>query len=262
MSDETPGSEVLCERRGGIAILTLNRPHVRNAMSTALRMRFWELASELREDDSIRVLVVTGVGAKAFSTGGDLKERDQLTEEQFLAQRARSCSRALLHYPKPTIAAINGDALGGGLELALVCDFRIASEEARFGSPEVKRGIFPGSGATSLLAGLVGVAKAKELVLTGKLISAREAFQMGLVGQVVPAPQLLEVALALAEELAANAPLALRQAKMVIEQSPGLSMDVAMQLENEAWTRCLYSEDRKEGIRAFNEKRSPRFMGR
>ncbi len=262
MIDEVAGNEVVGDQRGHVGILTLNRPHVRNAMNTALRHRFWKLVAEFRDSDDIRVVLITGAGTRAFSAGGDLKERDSLSEEQFLAQRARSCSKALVHYPKPVIAAVNGDALGGGLELALFCDFRIASEDARFGCPEIKRGIFPGSGATSLLARLVGITRAKELIFTGKLVSAAEALEMGLVGEVVPASDLMERSMSLAEEIACNAPIALRQAKMVIEESIALPTNLALRLEDEAWTRCLYSEDRKEGIRAFNEKRPPRFTGR
>lgn len=262
MTEETPESLVLCERRDAIAILTLNRPHVRNAMSTPLRIRFRQLVAELRDDPSIRVIIITGAGDKAFSTGADLKERDRLTEEGFISQRALSCAKAMIRYPKPVIAALNGDTIAGGFELAIACDFRIAAEEARFGLLEVKRGIFPGSGATALLPRLIGVARAKELILTGRLISAQQALEMGLVGQLLPRSEVMDAAMSLAEELAAGPPLAIQQAKMVIELSDGMPLEASLQLANEAWNRCLHSEDRKEGIRAFVEKRPPNFTGR
>lgn len=262
MTEPAEGQEVLFCREDAVAVVTFNRPHASNAMNNALRHRFISLMHEIRRDDRVRVVVLTGAGDRAFSAGGDLKERDGLSTAELLAQREFSCSRALFRYPKPLVAAINGDAVGGGFEVAMFCDIRVAAEHARFGLPEVRRGILPGGGGTSLLPRLIGLARAKELILTGRLITAREACEAGFLHAVVSGDQVLAKALAYARLLAANAPLALRQAKMVMEESLGLPADSALLLENEAWNRCLFSEDRKEGIRAFVEKRAPQFTGR
>lgn len=253
---------VLVERDGAVGIVTLNRPAALNAMDNALRARFRAVSDELEADRSVRAVVVTGAGERAFSTGADLKERDTMDAAGLFEQRTASVSKIVLAMRTPTVAAIHGYALGGGMELALACDLRVADETAVFGLPEVQRGFFPGGGACVLLARAVGPGRAKELILTANRLDAREAQAWGLLNRLVPEGAALETAVSLARQIAANAPLGVSQAKMVIDRALGLDLGTALALENEAWTRCLHSADRAEGIRAFVERRPPVFTGR
>jgi enoyl-CoA hydratase/carnithine racemase len=208
-------------------------------------------------------VVITGAGDKAFCAGADLKERARMSaaEVHGFHRGLREALGAIEAAPQPVIAAINGAALGGGLELALACDLRVAAEAAQLGLPEVSLGIIPGAGGTQRLARLVGVGRAKDLVLTARRIGAAEALAMGLVTRVAPAGRLLDDALALAAEVARNAPISLRQAKRAIDGGLHLPLEEALDLENRLYQDCLGTKDRVEALRAFAEKRPPVFTG-
>ena len=252
---------VLCQVDGQVATLTLNRPAVMNAMCVALRERFLERVETLERDPKVWVVIITGAGERAFSAGADLKERNTMSGQAQTEMRRISCGRTVLNMRKPTIAAVNGFALGGGCELALACDLRVAAEEAVFGLTEVRVGILPGGGGTQLLPRLIGATRAKEMIYTARRISAPEADRFGLVNAVVPRSELLSRARELADAICANAPLSVRQSKLAIDAGLDADLSTGLIIENEAYTRVLLSSDREEGIRAFNEKRPPRFTG-
>ena len=263
MAAGSPPEEVRVERGdGGVVRVTLDRPQAKNALSRAVNLELRRLAVELGQDRDVRAVVLTGAGG-AFSSGADLKERRGVAAADTgpYVDAIAGAITAWAEMPRPTIAALSGVALGGGLELALACDFRIAVEEAVMGLSEVRLGIMPGAGGTQRLARLVGVARAKELVMTGRRIDAQRALEIGLVGRVVPAAQLMAAADELAGELAACAPLSLAMAKQAIDQGIGLPLDQALALERRCYDVTLRSEDRNEGLRAFAEKRPPRFTG-
>jgi len=263
MAAGSPPEEVRVERGdGGVVRVTLDRPQAKNALSRAVNLELRRLAVELGQDRDVRAVVLTGAGG-AFSAGADLKERRGVAAADTgpYVDAIAGAITAWAEMPRPTIAALSGVALGGGLELALACDFRIAVEEAVMGLSEVRLGIMPGAGGTQRLARLVGVARAKELVMTGRRIDAQRALEIGLVGRVVPAAQLMAAADELAGELAACAPLSLAMAKQAIDQGIGLPLDQALALERRCYDVTLRSEDRNEGLRAFAEKRPPRFTG-
>jgi enoyl-CoA hydratase/carnithine racemase len=209
------------------------------------------------------VVVLTGAGDRAFCAGADLKERARMTAEEVHGFHAgiRDALLRVERAPQPFVAAINGAALGGGLELALACDLRVAADGAELGLPEVSLGIIPGAGGTARLPRLVGVARAKDLVLTARRIGAAEALAMGLVSRIAPAARLQAEALALAEQIARNAPISLRQAKRALEEGFHLPLEEALALENRLYQDCLASKDRVEALRAFAEKRPPAFTG-
>jgi enoyl-CoA hydratase len=252
---------VLCQVDGRVATLTLNRPAVLNAMGGTLRERFLELVEALERDPEVWVIIITGAGERAFSAGADLKERNTMTAQAQVEMRRISCGRVVLNMRKPTIAAVNGYALGGGFELALACDLRVAAEEAVFGLTEVRVGILPGGGGTQLLPRLIGATRAKEMIYTAKRISAAEAERFGLLNAVVPRAELMTKARELADAICANAPLSIRQSKLAIDAGLNTDLRTGLTIENEAYTRVILSNDREEGIRAFNEKRPPRFSG-
>ncbi len=252
---------VLCQVDGQVATLTLNRPAVMNAMSVALRERFLERVEALERDPDVWVVIITGAGERAFSAGADLKERNTMSGQAQTEMRRIYSGRTVLNMRKPTIAAVNGFALGGGCELALACDLRVAAEEAVFGLTEVRVGILPGGGGTQLLPRLIGATRAKEMIYTARRISAAEADRFGLVNAVVPRAELLSRARELADAICANAPLSVRQSKLAIDAGLDADLSTGLIIENEAYTRVLLSSDREEGIRAFNEKRPPRFTG-
>lgn len=256
------GSPVLLERRGAIALLTLNRPHVLNAMNTAMGLRLGELLDEMSEDATIRVVVLTGAGDRAFCAGGDLKERQGMTPEQWTRQHRifeRSHHR-LRNLRKPVFAAVNGVAVGGGCEMAMSTDFLIASEHARFGQPEVTRGIMPGAGGTQLLPRFLPRGLAFQLLLTGELISAADAHRWGLVNQVVPQDELMSEAMGLAERIAANSPAAVQQAKRAARMGLELPLEAGIEAEIECYQRMVDHPDRYEGVDAYNERRTPTFL--
>jgi enoyl-CoA hydratase len=252
------------EAADGVAVVTLDRPDVLNAMNDAMRRELTRCFEGLVTDEQVRVIVVTGAGTRAFSAGADVREFvEPLVPVRFREQRRRVEFRQVMdRCPQPLIAAINGWALGGGLELALACDIRVAAADARLGLTETALGIIPGGGGTQRLPRLVGRGRALELILTGTRIDAAEALRIGLVERVVPAGQALAGATELARELAARAPLAVRYAKEAVVKGLELTLADGLRLENDLSTLLRTTEDRIEGARAFLEKRPPRWTGR
>jgi enoyl-CoA hydratase len=257
-------SAVLLERRGHLGILTLNRPEALNAIDSALIAGLQQACEALAADDQVFAVLVRAAGERAFCVGADLKERRTLDLPATTRLRARLVRsfRSLNALPMPTIAAVQGHALGGGFELALCCDLIVAADDARFGLPEATLGIIPGGGGTQLLPRLIGKSQAKLLIFTGRRFDAAEAERLGLVTQVVPRAALESSARALAEEIAANAPISLRQAKKAIDGGFHLDLDSAFAWEAEAYNATLLSEDRLEGLAAFAERRKPVYRGR
>jgi enoyl-CoA hydratase/carnithine racemase len=257
-------AEFLDERRGSTELWTINGEKRRNAISRAALTEFEERVARVSKDHSTRAVVLTGAGDRAFCAGADLKERVGMSDgdvRSFLGQLGRTL-RALELSDCVFIAALNGAALGGGTELALACDFRVAAPTAELGLTEVQLGIIPGGGGTQRLPRLVGPARAKDLILTGRRINAAEALAIGLVQRLAPEGRLLEVAFGLAEQVAANAPLAVAAAKHAVDEGLALRLDDALALEHRHYETVLASEDRLEGLAAFAAKRPPQFRGR
>ena len=252
-------TRVIVEEQDGVAVVTLNRPDVLNALDTALLRELETAFGSLHS----RAVVLTGAG-RAFSTGADLKERADLDETAWRAHHEvlERAFAAVREHSSPTIAAVEGYALAGGLELALSCDLVVVGSDALLGLPEVRRGIIPGGGGTQLLPRLIGTGRAKDLVFTGRPIDAATAERYGLVARVVPPGLARQVALALADEIGRNAPLAVRAAKRAIDGGVGRPLADALGVELDAYWTCIASEDRREGIRAFVERRDPHFEGR
>lgn len=255
---------VLVEREGHLAHLILNRPEVLNAIDNRLATELGAAAEELARDPETWVIIFRGAGGRAFSAGADLKARRDMTPEQWGAQRQlfRGMFEQLRAIPQPVIAAVHGYALGGGTELAMLADMIVAADTAVFGLTEVSLGIIPGGGGTQNLARLIGRGRAKELIFAARRIPADEALRLGLVNRVVPRADLLPTTVALAEEIMRNSPFAVRQAKWAIDRGVDLPLDEGFLREHEAYLRAIASDDRREGIAAFNEKRPPRFTGR
>lgn len=249
---------------GFIATVTLNRPELMNAMNTAMGEDLLACFRQLNEEPALRAVVFTGAGDRAFCAGGDLKERNDMTDAVWRAQHVifETAAFTVLRCPVPVIAAIEGFALAGGCELALLSDFIVASETAVFGLPETTLGIFPGIGGTQLMPRVLGAPLAKELIFTGRRMKAEEARAAGLVNHLVPAGQARPRALALAETIARNGPVAVRQAKKAIMAGLDHDLESAINLAIEAYNVTVETEDRLEGVRAFNEKRKPQFKGR
>jgi enoyl-CoA hydratase len=251
------------ELADGIATITLNRPAVHNAMNERMREELTVCFGELVRSEDARVVVVTGTGERAFSAGADIREfvAPQVPVKFRDGRRRVDFRAAMDRCPQPIIAAIRGFALGGGLELALACDIRIAGEDSQLGLTEVNLAIIPGGGGTQRLPRLVGRGKALEMILTGARIDAREALRIGLVERVVPATEVLSSAQALARALAEKAPVALRYAKEAVVKGLGLPLEDGLRLENDLATLLRTTDDRIEGAKAFLEKRKPRFTG-
>jgi len=247
----------------GIATITLNRPAVHNAMNERMREELTACFGELARAEDARVIIVTGTGERAFSAGADIREFvAPQVPVRFRDSRRRVDFRAAMdRCPQPIIAAIRGFALGGGLELALACDIRIAGEDSQLGLTEVNLAIIPGGGGTQRLPRLVGRGKALEMILTGARVDAREALRIGLVERVVPATEVLSSAQALARTLAEKAPVALRYAKEAVVKGLGVPLEDGLRLENDLATLLRTTDDRVEGAKAFLEKRKPRFTG-
>ena len=251
--------------RPHLLLLTLNRPEVGNAMNTQMGVDLLHLWNSLIvEPGDVRCVVMTGAGGKIFCAGGDLKQRRGMTDAQWQAQhlmfeRGRD---ALLECPIPIIAAVNGHAFGGGCEKVLACDFAYAASTARFGLPEVTLGIMPGAGGTQFLPRVAGERRAKEVILTGKPFTAQEAFAWNVVNKVCEPDTLMDEVFATAEAICANAPMSIRQAKKAMHH--GLQMDIrnGLMFEIESYDRLAKSEDRREGVLAFNEKRKPDWQGK
>jgi enoyl-CoA hydratase len=252
---------VIVEYDGPVAIVTLNRPQQLNALSYGLVKDLSLAMQALDEDDNVRVIIVTG-GEKVFAAGADIKEMADLGPFDDPVRDRLAFRDRINEISKPVIAAVSGFALGGGCELAMSCDIIIASETARFGQPEVNLGIIPGSGGTQRLARTVGKYRAMEMVLSGEFLSASDAERLGLVSRAVPVELLLEEARALAKKIAAKPLLAVKAAKKAVLKSANTSLDDGLDYERESFYVLLASEDRKEGMKAFLEKRKPDFKGK
>jgi methylglutaconyl-CoA hydratase len=250
-------------QENGIAIVTLNRPEAANALSTALLSELSALLGDLAFRKDVRVVIVTGAGEKVFCAGADLKERAGMNETEVRKTVAliRETINQVEQLPQPVIAALNGSAFGGGLELALACDIRVAVDTAQLGLTETSLGIIPGAGGTQRLPRLIGIGKAKELIFTAKRITTQEAAQIGLVEYVVPRAQLMEKALEIATQIAANAPIAVRQAKLAVNRSLDVDLVTGLRLEQMAYEVTIPTKDRLEGLQAFKEKRKPVYKG-
>ncbi len=260
-----PASSLRVDIENHIATVVIDRPQAMNAIDPETAEALTNAFARIAGDDAIRAAVLTGAGGRAFSAGADLKKTLDLTNpyaaQVFTGAGDRSFT-AVLDCDKPLIAAVNGIALGGGLELALACDIRLAAPEARFGLPEVKVGTIPGAGGTQRLPRMIGSSDAMLMLLTGDTIDAAEALRLGLISRVMPAGELLSEAVALARRIAANAPLSVRAVKRLARSGREMHLGDALQLERFVWGMLRDTEDRKEGRRAFAEKRSPHFVGR
>jgi len=251
-------------REGHIAIISFNRPEALNAINTQMAREMPALLQELELDREVFCAILTAEGDRAFCVGADLKERKNMSKDDIRKQRALfvKAFTAVALFPKPLVAAVTGHALGGGCEFAMCCDFIIASEKATFGLPEVGLAIIPAGGGTQLMPRIIGRAKAKELIFTGRRISAEEAYRLGLVNYVVQPEELMKKTMEIMREISKNGPIALQQAKRSINLGLELDLNTALALEAECYNVCLNTEDRDEGLRAFNEKRKPVYRGR
>lgn len=250
---------------GGVLVVTLNRPESANAMNTQMGMDMKDLWSGFYVDQAgINCIVLTGAGDRAFCAGGDLKERNNMTDEQWLRQHAlfEQALWALMECPIPIIAAVNGAAYGGGCEFAVAVDFAYAARSARFALTEVTLGIHPGAMGTQNLPRAAGVRRAKEIILTGLPFSAEQALEWGVINKLCEDGALMDDVLVTARRIASNAPLAVRQAKKSITMATQLDLKAGYAFELESYNRLVPTEDRREGVRAYNEKRKPEFKGR
>ena len=255
--EEVDMTNILLEKKGYIAVATINRPKALNALNSEVLSDLDELVATVKADDEIRALVITGSGEKAFVAGADIGEMSTLTKEGGTAfgKHGNDVFRAIETLPIPTIAAVNGFALGGGCELSMACDIRICADTAVFGQPETGLGITPGFGGTQRLARLVSPGMAKQLIYTAKNIKADEAYRIGLVNAVYPLEELMPAAEKLAETIAKNAPIAVRACKKAINDGLQVDMDKAIAIEEKLFGSCFQSADQIEGMSAFLEKR-------
>jgi len=254
---------VLYTVENGVAWITLNRPEAANALSVTLLNELQQLLRELKFAKNVRTVIVTGSGEKVFCAGADLKERAGMNETEVRQTVAliRDTINAFEQLPQPVICALNGSAFGGGLELALACDIRVAADHALLGLTETSLAIIPGAGGTQRLPRLVGVGKAKELIFTAKRISATEALDIGLVEHVVPREQLLAKANELAQQIAQNGPIAVVQAKLAINRGLDVDLATGLKIEQMAYEVTIPTKDRLEALAAFKEKRKPVYKG-
>ena len=254
---------ITIEKRGAVALLTINRPDKLNALNMKVHEEGVAALDALKSDDSVRVVVLTGSGEKAFIAGADISEFVEATP---VAQRDLFHERTLFNtidsFPKPVVAMINGFCLGGGNELALACDIRIGSEKARFSQPEINLGIMPGGGGTQRLARLIGEGRAMELCLLGDMIDAETAYKFGLLNRVFPIDQLEEETMKIAEMIAEKAPIALQLTKEAVKFASRSNLDEGLRREVDLFAICFSTEDKKEGVAAFLEKRKPVFKGK
>lgn len=254
---------ILVEREGRVAILTVNRPDKMNALNDQVRNDMLAALAEVEADDGVGVVVLTGAGEKSFIAGADIGEFAGRTPfDQRHAMRSPRIFDVMATFPKPVIAMINGFCLGGGCELALSCDLRVASEKARFGQPEINLGLIPGGGGTQRLSRLVGLGQAMRMILTGDMIGAAEAKEIGLVEMVVPHEELRAKTMELAGKIASKSPLTLKVAKEAVRASQKLAIEEGIAYERDLFCLCFSTEDKEEGVKAFLEKRPAQWQGR
>jgi enoyl-CoA hydratase len=254
---------ILEQREGRVAILIINRPDKLNALNQQVRDEMLDILARLEGDDRVGAVVITGAGEKSFIAGADIGEFEGRSPfDQRRAMRSPRIFDVMAAFPKPVIAMINGFCLGGGCELAMSCDIRVAADGARFGQPEINLGLIPGGGGTQRLPRLVGLGHAMRLILSGDMIGAAEAKEIGLVEIVVPAAQLHERTLELAAKIAAKSPLTLRVAKEAVRASERLPIEEGILYERDLFCLCFSTEDKEEGVEAFLEKRKPHWKGR
>ena len=254
---------ILEERDGRVAILTINRPEKLNALNEQVRDEMLARLEKIKEDDSIGAVVVTGAGEKSFVAGADIKEFEGRSPfDQREAMRFPRIFDYMATYPKPVIAMINGFCLGGGCEMAMSCDIRIASEKARFGQPEINLGLIPGGGGTQRMPRITGVGNAMKLILSGDMIPAAEALRIGLVDEIVPPEELRERTLKLAATIASKSPVTLRVAKEAVRASERMAIEEGILYERDLFCLCFSTEDKKEGVAAFLAKRPAEWKGR
>jgi enoyl-CoA hydratase/carnithine racemase len=266
MTTATTGARgfVTLQTDDDIGVVTLSRPDALNAISGAMADDLRDAFREVGSRPDIKVMILRGAGDKAFCVGADLKERASFALEDFHGNRRqmRGMFQALLEVPQPAVASVFGFALGGGFELALSCDLIVAAEGTLMGLPEVRVGLLPAGGGTQLLPRKIGTARAKELIFTGRRFSAQEAHHMGIVARVVPRELLDDASMELARDICRSSPVAVREAKRLIEGAHGVPLDQGLENENDAWARVVATEDRAEGIAAFNDKRDPQWKNR
>jgi enoyl-CoA hydratase len=255
---------ILLEINNHVAIITINRAESLNAFNYETLLALQNRIEDIRINQEVRAVIFIGAGEKAFSVGADLKERRSLSNAQVKRNlyKINEVFTAIDQLPQPTIAAINGFAFGGGIELALACDIRIAAKDARMGLTETSLAIIPGSGGTQRLPRLIGQARAMELILTARRLTAEEALTLGLLTKVVEGKQLLTESLAFVTEILANGPIALQQAKFAVKNGMNADLSTGLQIERKAYEVTLATEDRIEALQAFNEKRKPNFKGK
>lgn len=255
---------VLLEKREGVAVVTINRPKALNALNTETLKELDMVVSDVEADDAVKVVIITGAGDRAFVAGADISEmRDKNgAEGREFGRLGAAVFRHIELIEKPVIAAVNGYALGGGCELAMACDIRLASDTAKFGQPEVNLGITPGFSGTQRLPRLVGPGIAKELIYTGNMIDAAEAMRIGLVNHVYPSGELMEKAMEMAKHIATRAPLAVKLGKAAINRGIETDIETGIAYEAEVFGLCFSTKDQKEGMTAFLEKRKPVFEGK
>lgn len=255
-------NNVLLKKEEGIGFITINRPQNLNALDRPTVEALAEYIERAAADDEIKVIILTGAGDKAFVAGGDIAFMQEMTpvEARHFARFGQGVLRKLESMPKPVIAAINGFCLGGGCELAMACDFSIASDRARFGQPEVGLGVTPGFGGTQRLPRLIGLGRARQLLYTGDTIGAEEARRMGLVNEVVPADELMDYVTKIARRIIAKGQMAVRFSKAAVNNGVQTDIDRAMIIEADIFALCFSTEDQQEGMKAFIEKRKPCFQ--
>jgi enoyl-CoA hydratase len=255
-------TNIIVREEKEIGFIIINRPELRNALNLETLEEIEKALDQLRANHKIRVVIFTGAGEKSFAAGADISQLNKRTMIEALQPNMSATYRKIENYEIPTIAAINGFALGGGLELALACDIRIASYHAKVGLPEVGLGIIPGAGGTQRLTRIIGKGKAMDLILTGDIISAEEAERIGLISKAVPQDELLEKAKEYAGKISLKGPLALRLAKAAVNRGADIEMETALYIEKLSQTILIGSEDKREGTQAFLEKRKPQFQGK
>ena len=258
-----PSDTVQVERDGAVAVVTIDRRQVMNALDRATIDALRRAVLEVKRDESIRCVVLTGAGEKAFSAGADISQfPSRYPVDVITAKARRRPYETIREMPKPVIAAVNGLALGGGCELVLACDLVVAADTAKFGQPEIRVGVIPGCGGTQMLPRLMGEKRAKELIFTGRMMDAGEALGYGIVNRVVPLAELREATQQLVSDLLRNSPAILKLAKIAVNKSLETPLSVGMSYERDLFAMCFGTEDQKEGATAFLEKRKPTYSGR